>query len=76
MATRSISVSDDVEAALAFLAKQDKVTTDDYFLKEVDKVFTSSLKDANEKRHQLISDAMKNTDKSAAVAKVRELLSA
>lgn len=74
MATRSISTGDDVESALAFLAKQGKVTADSIFMEAVAHVMKAFLKDADEQRYELASQALANKDHGVAVAKLRELL--
>jgi hypothetical protein len=74
MATRTVATGDDVEFALAFLAKQQKTTADDLFMTEVGKVFKAKLAEADKARFEMAQDIMKNNDPGTAVAKLRELL--
>lgn len=74
MATRTVATGDDVEYALAFLAKQSGTTADNLFMEEVGKVFKAKLAEADEARFNAATEALKNPDHGKAVAALRELL--
>ena len=76
MASRTISTGDDVESALAFLAKQKGSTADSMFMEAVATVMKKFLADADEQRYKLATEALKETDHGKAVSKLRELLGA
>jgi len=74
MATRTVSTGDDVEAALAFLAKESNTTGDAYFMGKVQSITEDILKEADSKRFALAQKLMDEKDKGKSIAKLRELL--
>lgn len=76
MASRTVSTGNDVEAALAFLAKESGTTGEQYFMNKVDGITNDILKEADNKRFALAQKLMDEKDKGASIAKLRELLGA
>jgi len=74
MAARTVQTGDDVEYALAFLAKRQGTTPEELFLTMLGKVFQEKLKEADDARYTQITELLKNTNKGEAVLKIRELL--
>lgn len=74
MATRTIQTGDDVEGALAFLAKQKGVDSEKFFMDEVSKVFQNHLDKADELRFDLAKKIMNEGNKGESISKLRKLL--
>lgn len=77
MATRTISTGNDVEAALAFLAKEKNTSGEQYFMDKVQGISDDILKEADDKRFALAHKIMtEEKDKGKSISKLRELLGA
>lgn len=76
MASRTLNVPDDVEAALSFLGRQERpaISGDEYFTKKTQEVIDNAMKRADELRFNMITELMNGKDKGSSIAKLRELL--
>ena len=74
MASRTISTGNDVEAALAFLAKESGTTGEVYFMDKVQKITEDILREADDKRFIMAQKLMNEKNKGESISKLRELL--
>lgn len=76
MANRTIQTGDDVDAALAFLGRQEvpEVSGEEYFQSKMKAVVEQALKQADDERFRLVTELMNSKDKSGSIVKLRELL--
>jgi len=76
MATITYKTGDDVDAALAFLGRQlnPQISGEQYLLDRLDEVKNKVLKEADDKRFNLVQALMNDKEKGASISKLRELL--
>jgi hypothetical protein len=76
MASRTISTTKDVDAALDFLGRQQDppITGDQVLTTRVQELVTAALAEADEARFNKAAELLQYNDKSEAIAMLRELL--
>ncbi len=74
MASRTISTSDDVEAAFNFLANEKKLAVDDFFMNQLSLVFSSLTSEANKKKYEQAKQIMTGNDQAKVIADLKKLL--
>lgn len=76
MASRTIQTGDDVDAALAFLGRQQnpQVGGEQLFQARVKALIDTALKEADDKRFNMVTELMSDKDKGGSIVKLRELL--
>lgn len=78
MASRTVSTGEEVDAALDFLGKQSTppVSGQDYFMNKITDIMKSALKEADEKRFDMVKKLLDEKNKGESISKLRELLGA
>lgn len=76
MASRTFKTTDDVDLALAFLARMEKNKTDAeaYFQSRVQKVVDEVMKEATEKQFNLAKELLDPENKGASLKQIRDML--
>lgn len=76
MASRTYKTTDDVDAALAFLARLEspQVSAEQYFDARVQNEVDKVLAEANDKRFNMVKELMDDKNKGASIKKLRDLL--